>query len=129
MHRRHRLTANERFQQVRRQGQSREERLVVLIYLPNDLPYSRFGFAASRRVGKAVRRNRARRLLRESVRLQFETLATGWDMIFIARTGTATATFQQVDSDCRKALRRAGLLRLPDPPLLPEPPLPVEPTS
>jgi len=129
VHRRHRLTANERFQQVRRQGQSREERLVVLIYLPNDLPYSRFGFAASRRVGKAVRRNRARRLLRESVRLQFETLAAGWDMIFIARTGTATATFQQVDSDCRKALRRAGLLRLPDPPLLPEPPLPVEPTS
>lgn len=129
MHRRHRLTANERFQQVRRQGQSREERLVVLIYLPNDLPYSRFGFAASRRVGKAVRRNRARRLLRESVRLQLETLAAGWDMIFIARTGTAAATFQQVDSDCRKALRRAGLLRLPDPPLLPEPPLPVEPSS
>lgn len=111
MHRRHRLTANERFQQVRRQGQSREERLVVLIYLPNDLPYSRFGFAASRRVGKAVRRNRARRLLRESVRLQLEMIDPGWDMIFVARTATAAATFGQVDKDCRKALGRAGLLR------------------
>lgn len=114
MHRRHRLRENERFVQVRRQGQSREERLVVLIYLPNDLPYSRFGFAASRRVGKAVRRNRARRLLRESIRLQLETVAAGWDMIFVARAATAGAAFQQVDSDCRKALRRAGLLRTPE---------------
>ncbi len=100
--------------QVRRQGQSREERFVVLIYLPNDLSYSRFGFAASRRVGKAVRRNRARRLLRESVRLQLATIAPGWDMIFVARVATATATFQQVDTDCRKALRRAGLLQPPE---------------
>lgn len=100
--------------QVRRQGQSREERFVVLIYLPNDLSYSRFGFAASRRVGKAVRRNRARRLLRESVRLQLAAIAPGWDMIFVARVATATATFQQVDTDCRKALRRAGLLQPPE---------------
>jgi hypothetical protein len=36
-------------------------------------------------------------------------------MIFIARAATAAAAFAQVDADCRKALRRAGLLRTPEP--------------
>lgn len=119
MQRRFRLQARDRFQQVRRQGQSREERFAILVCLPNDLAYSRFGFSASRRVGKAVQRNRARRLLRESVRLQLSTIAPGWDMVFIARASITQATFAQVDADCRKLLKRAGLLLAPAAPTPP----------
>lgn len=106
----YRLREHERFQQIRREGKTREDRLVVLVCLQNQLPYSRFGFSASRRVGKAVVRNRARRLMRESARLQISQIQPGWDIVFIARSALARATFWQVDASCRKLLGQAGLL-------------------
>lgn len=106
----YRLRERERFQQIRREGKTREDRLVVLVCLRNELPYSRFGFSASRRVGKAVARNRARRLMRESARHQLSQIHPGWDIVFIARSALARATFWQVDASCRKLLGQAGLL-------------------
>ncbi len=110
MRRRYRLRSRERFAQVRRQGQSYKDRLTILVCLRNDLPYSRVGFTASRRVGNAVKRNRARRLLRESVRLRFPGIDPGWDMVFIARPHIVFARFQQVDAACGRLLEKAALL-------------------
>ena len=108
MRRRYRLRSRERFQEVRRKGRSSKDRLVILVYLRNNLPYSRFGFTASRRVGNAVRRNRARRLLRESVRLQ--SVEPGWDIVFIARPAIVNKSFHQVDAACRRLLKKTQLL-------------------
>lgn len=110
MHRRYRLRSRERFREVRQQGKSRKDRLAILVFLPNELPYSRFGFTASRRVGNAVQRNRARRLLRESIRLRLDRIAPGWDMVFIARPPIVKATFHEVDASCERLLRQAHLL-------------------
>jgi len=108
--RRYRLTAQDRFQQVRSEGRSFKHRLAVLICLRNDLSFSRFGFSASRRVGNAVRRNRARRLLREAIRLQRQRIAPGWDVVMIARFPITGARFAEVDAACRLLLSQAGLL-------------------
>ena len=113
MQRRYRLRSRERFQEVRRTGKSRKDRLAILVFLRNDLPYSRFGFTASRRVGNAVQRNRAKRLLRESVRLRFKTIKPGWDMVFIARPAIVKQPFQQVDAACERLLKKAHMLTPP----------------
>jgi ribonuclease P protein component len=52
---------------------------------PNDLGHSRFGMSVSRKVGTAVRRNRIRRLLRESFRLMQHDLPCGYDLVVVVR--------------------------------------------
>ena len=111
MKRHQRLRDRGRFQQVRHEGYSWAHPLLVLCALPNDLPYSRFGFTASRHVGKAVARNRARRLMREAVRLGMQRVAAGWDLVFIARSAIVGVGLQEVAPACEALLRRAGLWR------------------
>jgi ribonuclease P protein component len=106
----YRLRRNEQFRGVRSEGRSWSNRWLVLCALRNDLAHSRFGFTASRHVGSAVVRNRARRLMREAVRLRREAIAPGWDLVFIARGSLRNATFHDVDRAVEQLLGRARLL-------------------
>ncbi len=68
---------------------------------------ARVGFTTTKRIGKAVVRNRARRRLREVVRLlaaQPGTLRNGHDYVFIARDETATCDFSTLMQQVRNAL-------------------------
>jgi len=112
MRKKYRLRANADFERLRRKGRTLAHPLVVLSVLPNDLEYSRFGFAVGRQVGKAVARNQIKRRMRESVRMKLERcdIVSGWDFVFIARRPIRDASFHQVDEAIGLVLRRAGLL-------------------
>jgi len=84
--------------------------MTVLVTLQNGLEHSRYGFAAGKRVGGAVQRNRAKRLLREAVRAHLSQIQAGWDMVWIARAGMARAVMTEVRSDVLTLLRRSRLL-------------------
>ena len=73
-------------------------------------PCSRFAFSASRRVGNAVKRNRAKRVLREAVRWHLGEIEPGWDCLFIARAQTPDAAFADVEAAVSQLLTRAQLL-------------------
>lgn len=108
---RYRIKKNERIQEIRRKGRSVSDRSMVVCALPNGLPYSRFGFSVSNRIGNAVRRNRIKRRLREATRLRMGTIQPGWDIVFIARKAIAESSYQQIDAACARLLRRAQLLQ------------------
>ncbi len=110
MNKRYRLRDKHQFQRVKREGRCWFHLLLVLCVLPNGLDYSRFGFSASKRVGKAVVRNRAKRLLREATRLRHTMIPPGQDLVFIARSPIKDADFQEVDRAVGELLRQAGLL-------------------
>jgi ribonuclease P protein component len=107
--RRYRVHTDKRFQEIRRQGRSYANHLLVLCALPNDLPYSRFGFTVNSRIGNAVQRNRIKRRLREIMRLQQDTLQLGWDIVLIARQPIRNADYHEMETACARLLRRAQL--------------------
>lgn len=67
----------------------------------------RIGFTATRRIGGAVTRNRAKRRLREvAARVMPERAKAGHDYVLIARTMTAQRSFQNLIGDLKKALTK-----------------------
>lgn len=108
---RNRLRRSADLKRIRQQGQGRPHPLAVLLTVSNDLEVSRFAFVASRRVGNAVKRNRARRLLREVIRLHLPQIEPGWDCMLIARQATPQATYAEVETAVLHLLVRSQLLK------------------
>ena len=81
----------------------------MLVAHPNDVGHTRVGVTASRLLGNAVERNRARRLLREAARRCYPHIHPGWDLVLIARVPMRDAQMPQVRQALEILLRRAQL--------------------
>ncbi len=75
--------------------------------------FSRVGVIASKGVGSAVIRNRAKRLLRETFRLRQHDFRQAVDLVLIARSSIIGKDQAQVDRDFARAFRHSGLLLTP----------------
>jgi len=109
VHSKFRLTRSDDFKRVRQSGKSYAHPLVVLVTQPNISKTIRVGVTAGKTVGTAVHRNRAKRLLREAMRPFLPTLASGWDLILIARPKLVTAPFTDINKAVAGLLQRAKL--------------------
>jgi ribonuclease P protein component len=105
------------FERVRREGRTWGSGLVVLNAARNGEETVRCGFITGKKVGKAVQRNRARRLMREAVRLRLPYIQPGWDLVWIARAPILQADFwallKAVD-DLLQRSRVIGSEKLPE---------------
>ncbi|MEA3308406.1 MAG: ribonuclease P protein component [Chloroflexota bacterium] len=98
------------FQHVWSEGRSWAHSLFVLWAVPSTgAGVTRWGLVASRKVGNAVARNRARRLLREAVRQLQGHVPGGWDIILLARRHILQVKEPRVAAALEKILQRAGL--------------------
>lgn len=108
MRKEQRLTKDSEFAKVVKQGRTWIHDLMLLKTLPNGLEFNRYGFIASKKVGRAVVRNQVRRRMREVARLT--PITPGWDLVFIARSEAADAQYDDLEVAIKVLLRRARLL-------------------
>jgi ribonuclease P protein component len=100
------------FQRVFDQGVRVHGRYVTLLMTPAQGPHSRLGIVASKKVGGAVARNRAKRLIREVFRHHPPRVGRAVDVLVIARRELLDAEFSSLEDDFQNACRRAAS-RLP----------------
>lgn len=102
-----RLRKSRDFQRTFAAGQSYTSRQVVIYLLKGD---TRYGFIASKKVGNSVKRNRARRLMREIVRLNLSRIKPDYQIVFIARQAINRAAYAEIEKSVLYVLRKAGVL-------------------
>ena len=98
------------FDRLYKKGKSSGDKYVVVFYITNGLPHVRKAFLASKKVGGAVERNRARRLMKESFRKIEHKIRPGRDVLFIARNSIIGCGCADVEASMIRALEKGGLL-------------------
>ncbi|MDW7655608.1 MAG: ribonuclease P protein component [Bacillota bacterium] len=105
------LRMNYEFSRVYQKGRYISARHVVLHYLKRNGSQNRLGITASRKVNGSVRRNRMKRLLRESYRLVENQIKPGYDLVLVGRDSTVPPDLKTVYPEVMRLLQRAGLYR------------------
>ena len=111
MERRYRLKKNRAFQYVYRKGHSVACRDLVMLTAPGR--ELKVGFSVSKKVGKAVTRNKVKRRLRECFRPWTGDVKTGLYVI-VARPSAAEAAFETLQKDMYYMLKKQGVLKHPE---------------
>jgi ribonuclease P protein component len=119
MKRAYRLRRPDQFRRARREGRTFVVPLLALNVIAGRRRRTRCGFVVSKQLGNAVRRNRAKRRVREAVRLSLSAITPGYDLVFVVRgPALLTAPFPAITEAVEQLLRRAKLWR--DPALPPD---------
>lgn len=84
---------------------------LVLYARKNNTETNRVGITVSKKLGKAVVRNRIRRRLREVYRLNESRFAPGWDVVVVARSRCLTANFEKLTQSYLALAEKAGILQ------------------
>ncbi len=107
-----RLRPGGEFERVRQTGRSWPHRLLIVIVQPRAdglSARSRVAVTAGKRLGNAVVRNRIKRRLREAIRLIYPQLASGYDVIVIARAPIIGVEVAPITAALSEVLKRARI--------------------
>jgi ribonuclease P protein component len=105
------LKENRDFLRLYRKGKSFVSPTLVTYVLKNRSNEKRYGITTSKKIGKAVQRNRARRVIRSSLYDLYSDIIPGYDIVFVARGKTPYVKSNVVKKEMKEHLRKANILR------------------
>lgn len=94
------------FQQIYERGAKMHSRYAIVFILPTERAWSRLGIAATKKLGGAVVRNRAKRLIREAFRLCKIDGATGLDIVVVPKRELLDASLNALETEYRSILTK-----------------------
>ena len=104
------LKKNHEFRRLYSKGKSTSSPYLAVYCRKNRLGINRIGFTVSTRLGNAVTRNRIRRRLKESYRLNEDKFRSGYDIVAVARYRCADADFDVLQKEMIRVFDKLGLL-------------------
>ena len=105
------LKENHLFRRAYNKGKTAADSRLALYVRRNGRKSNRLGLTVSTKVGHAVVRNRVRRRLREIYRLNEGGMASGCDVVVVARTRAASSDYHQLEKSFLKLADKLGLLK------------------
>ena len=105
------ITDNRIYKQMYYRAKSIVCRNVVVYLRKNRLGINRLGLTCSKTVGKAVQRNRAKRIIKEAYRLNENRFAAGYDFVIVARVRAKDAKLSDIEKDLLYAASRLSFLK------------------
>lgn len=104
------LRTNKDYKLVYENKKSSANKLLVMYMLCNGTDKSRIGISVSKKVGNSIVRHRLCRLIRESIRLNAERIANGYDIVFVARSSLKDKNYFETESAIMHLLKVNNLL-------------------
>lgn len=104
------LTKNYEFRRLYSKGKTAVTPMVAVYCRKTGRNKNRIGFTVSNKLGKAVKRNKTRRRLREIYRLHEDELVHGCDVVIVARMKAMTADYRALEKSLLGAFRRLEML-------------------
>lgn len=105
------IKTNGEFKRAYARGKSFANPALATYAIKNRSNTSQIGITASKKVGNAVQRNRARRIIRAAFRELSDEVNTGFDLVFVARTKTVNSKSTQIKEIMKKHLKAAGAMK------------------
>lgn len=114
----HRIRLESEYKRVFSKGQKVYSPFFILFVTPAEpdsiriskIP-TRFGFIASKKVGKAVDRNRAKRVIREIIRLNLININKGFEVVIILSPKIVGQTYSVLENEILNSLKKANLIK------------------
>jgi len=103
------IKKNNEFLRVYKKGKFYVGKYLVLYVLKNNLDINRLGITVTRKIGKSVRRNRVKRLVRECYRYYEEKLGKGYDLVFMARESERLPEYKDILKEMKYLLKRLDI--------------------
>ena len=101
-----RLGSNREFQKVYQEGRSVVGRYLVLHWRKKEESKSKVGFAAGKKLGSAVIRNRLKRVMREAWRLHPEEMPSEYDFVLVARRSLIGGGLAEAEKGLLEVLKK-----------------------
>lgn len=103
------LKMNYEFRRVYKKGRYFGGKFLVLYALDNYKKSKRLGITVSKKVGKSVRRNRLRRLIRENYREVEDQVKEGYDLVFVARSNEKLPDYKEIGKEMVFLLKKLDI--------------------
>ncbi len=104
------LKENKDFRRLYYKGKSTASPCLVCYVMKNRFGETRVGITSGKKIGNAVKRNRARRVIRAAFSCFEENLNGAYDIVFVARTKTSAVKMQQVKAEMEEQLKAMGVI-------------------
>lgn len=96
------IKSNKDFMKAYKKGKFTANKLISVYFFPNRSPYNKIGITTSKKIGNAVERNRAKRIIRAAYRKSEALFPIGFDIVFVARPDIVSAKSTDIEKFIKK---------------------------